>query len=208
MQMVVCRRGEAEHERAFSFRDRRYATGRRTNRATRSGYWKATGRDRVIRNPRSSSSRAGRAGRAGMRKTLVFHRGRAPNGSKTCQVMHEFRIENPDSPPNGGLGAVCRVFHKKRADTEYAMDGEQQLVSGGMARNAGAVSGGMARKLLFLPRSGSVSITTRLRRRYLPLAPPEATITRLSRVIISTTPTAQQASRSAMSKLSPPCRSC
>ena len=80
----------------FSFRDRKYATGLRTNRATKSGYWKATGKDRVIRNRGSSS---GRAGIVGMRKTLVFYRGRAPNGTKSCWVMHEFRIENPHSPP-------------------------------------------------------------------------------------------------------------
>ena len=83
----------------FSFRDRKYATGLRTNRATRSGYWKATGKDRVIHSPRSSSSVSGHAAIVGMRKTLVFHRGRAPNGTKTCWVMHEFCIENPHCPP-------------------------------------------------------------------------------------------------------------
>jgi hypothetical protein len=89
----------------YSFRDRKYATGLRTNRATRSGYWKATGKDRVIRSPRSSSSGSGRATIVGMRKTLVFYRGRAPNGTKTCWVMHEFRIENPHSPPKVGSSA-------------------------------------------------------------------------------------------------------
>jgi hypothetical protein len=78
----------------FSFRDRKYATGLRTNRATKSGYWKATGKDRVIHNPK-----AGRAVVVGMRKTLVFYRGRAPNGIKTSWVMHEFRMENPHTPP-------------------------------------------------------------------------------------------------------------
>nr|QOI08380.1 NAC021/022_6D.4 [Triticum aestivum] len=93
----------------------------------------------VIRSPRSSSSRSGRAAIVGMRKTLVFYRGRAPNGSKTCWVMHEFRIENPHAPPKEDW-VLCRVFHKKKADTEYTMDGEQEIGSG-MARSAAAVSG-------------------------------------------------------------------
>ncbi|XP_037453625.1 protein CUP-SHAPED COTYLEDON 3-like [Triticum dicoccoides] len=116
----------------FSFRDRKYATGLRTNRATRSGYWKATGKDRVIRSPRSSSSRSGRATIVGMRKTLVFYRGRAPNGTKTCWVMHEFRIENPHSPPKEDW-VLCRVFHKKKAETDYAMDGKADLGSGAVS---------------------------------------------------------------------------
>ncbi|XP_037446372.1 protein CUP-SHAPED COTYLEDON 1-like [Triticum dicoccoides] len=124
----------------FSFRDRKYATGLRTNRATRSGYWKATGKDRIIRSPRLSSSRSGRAAIVGMRKTVVFYRGRAPNGTKTCWVMHEFRLENPHSPPKEDW-VLCRVFHKKKADMEYAMDGEEELVGGVMARRAAALSG-------------------------------------------------------------------
>ena len=94
----------------FSFRDRKYATGLRTNRATKSGYWKATGKDRVIRSHRSSSS-AGCAGIIGMRKTLVFYTGRAPNGTKSCWVMHEFRIENPHSPPKVCL--IARIYSKQ-----------------------------------------------------------------------------------------------
>ncbi|KAF8691687.1 hypothetical protein HU200_040073 [Digitaria exilis] len=102
----------------FSFRDRKYATGLRTNRATKSGYWKATGKDRVIHNPISKGAVVG------MRKTLVFYRGRAPNGTKTCWVMHEFRMENPHTPPKEDW-VLCRVFYKKKAD---AMDyGEQDV---------------------------------------------------------------------------------
>ncbi|KAG0447852.1 hypothetical protein HPP92_028116 [Vanilla planifolia] len=96
----VARLGENEWY-FFSFRDRKYATGSRTNRATRSGYWKATGKDRVVCDPWSGSV-------AGMRKTLVFYRGRAPQGLKTSWVMHEFRLENPLSP--------LRVFHKRRGE--------------------------------------------------------------------------------------------
>ncbi|KAG6509087.1 hypothetical protein ZIOFF_034478 [Zingiber officinale] len=92
----------------FNFRDRKYATGSRANRATRSGYWKATGKDRTIYDP------ATHATVVGMRKTLVFYMGRAPNGTKTNWVMHEFRLESPLAPPVKEDWVLCRVFHKKK----------------------------------------------------------------------------------------------
>ncbi|RVX19464.1 NAC domain-containing protein 21/22 [Vitis vinifera] len=99
----------------FSFRDRKYATGYRTNRATTSGYWKATGKDRPVLNPTTHEV-------VGMRKTLVFYRNRAPNGIKTGWIMHEFRLETPHMPPKvgshgtGGL-VLCRVFHKTKSES-------------------------------------------------------------------------------------------
>ncbi|PHU16401.1 hypothetical protein BC332_17606 [Capsicum chinense] len=90
----------------FSFRDRKYATGFRANRATISGYWKATGKDRTVLDPRTRNI-------VGMRKTLVFYKNRAPNGIKTDWIMHEFRLQNPQVPLKEDW-VLCRVFHKDK----------------------------------------------------------------------------------------------
>ncbi|CAN4102523.1 unnamed protein product [Withania somnifera] len=91
----------------YSQRDRKYATGLRTNRATVSGYWKATGKDRAVIRKGSL---------VGMRKTLVFYQGRAPKGRKSDWVMHEFRLTNThpqiSSPKEDWV--LCRVFHKNK----------------------------------------------------------------------------------------------
>lgn len=92
----------------FSFRDRKYSTGFRTNRATTSGYWKATGKDRTVIDPITGAI-------VGMRKTLVFYKNRAPNGIKTGWIMHEFRLENPSIPPKEDW-VLCRVFYKAKGD--------------------------------------------------------------------------------------------
>ncbi|CAJ1950529.1 unnamed protein product [Sphenostylis stenocarpa] len=100
----------------FSHKDKKYPTGTRTNRATAAGFWKATGRDKVI----YSNGR-----RIGMRKTLVFYKGRAPHGQKSDWIMHEYRLDdNTTSDTNivsnvmgdGGQEegwVVCRIFKKK-----------------------------------------------------------------------------------------------
>ncbi|KAK4744279.1 hypothetical protein SAY87_010591 [Trapa incisa] len=90
----------------FSFHDRKYATGFRTNRATISGYWKATGKDRTVHEPTTREI-------VGMRKTLVFYRNRAPNGIKTEWIMHEFRVGTPHMLPKEDW-VLCRVFHRSK----------------------------------------------------------------------------------------------
>ncbi|RDX74471.1 NAC domain-containing protein 30, partial [Mucuna pruriens] len=79
----------------FSHKDKKYPTGTRTNRATAAGFWKATGRDKAV----MSKNRI-----IGMRKTLVFYKGRAPNGRKTDWIMHEYRHQTSEhGPPQASL---------------------------------------------------------------------------------------------------------
>uniref|UniRef100_A0ACD5TQJ2 Uncharacterized protein n=2 Tax=Avena sativa TaxID=4498 RepID=A0ACD5TQJ2_AVESA len=91
----------------FSFKDRKYPSGTRTNRATAAGFWKATGRDKPVLSSRSSRSVIG------MRKTLVFYKGRAPNGRKTDWIIHEYRLQTNEHAPTQEEGwVVCRAFQK------------------------------------------------------------------------------------------------
>ncbi|KAH7861663.1 hypothetical protein Vadar_029058 [Vaccinium darrowii] len=103
----------------FSLRDRKYPTGLRTNRATEAGYWKATGKDREIYSSKTCSL-------VGMKKTLVFYRGRAPKGEKSNWVMHEYRLEGKFayhylSRSSKDEWVISRVFQKSGAGSGSAV---------------------------------------------------------------------------------------
>nr|CAB3476611.1 unnamed protein product [Digitaria exilis] len=117
----------------FYHKDHKYRTGTRMNRATKDGYWKATGKDKEIYR---STKEIVLPVLVGMKKTLVFYMGRAPSGQKTTWIMHEYRLEGnykvpyPTSiststttvQPSSASEVVvvldewvvCRVFHKTR----------------------------------------------------------------------------------------------
>ncbi|KAJ8543871.1 hypothetical protein K7X08_025489 [Anisodus acutangulus] len=101
----------------FSVLDKKYGNGARTNRATEKGYWKTTGKDRAVHRNKSQV--------VGMKKTLVYHSGRAPKGQRTNWVMHEYRMIDEELDRAGipqDAFVLCRVFQKSGAGPK---NGEQ-----------------------------------------------------------------------------------
>ncbi|CAN1146142.1 Protein FEZ [Linum perenne] len=110
-------------------RDRKYRNSARPNRVTGAGFWKATGTDRPI------YSTEGTKCIIGLKKSLVFYRGRAAKGIKTDWMMHEFRLPPllppPPPPPNKLLldktlppneaWAICRIFKKTNSMAQRAL---------------------------------------------------------------------------------------
>ncbi|KAL5553751.1 hypothetical protein UlMin_041152 [Ulmus minor] len=101
----------------FTPRDRKYPNGVRPNRATVSGYWKATGTDKAI----YSGSKY-----VGVKKALVFYKGKPPKGIKTDWIMHEYRLTDSLKRTNKHVGSMrlddwvlCRIYKKKQMSKPY-----------------------------------------------------------------------------------------
>ncbi|XP_020190499.1 protein FEZ-like [Aegilops tauschii subsp. strangulata] len=97
-------------------RDWKYRNSARPNRVTAAGFWKATGTDRPIYS--SEGTRC-----VGLKKSLVFYKGRAARGIKTDWMMHEFRLPSLTDPslpkrpidkniPLNDSWTICRIFKK------------------------------------------------------------------------------------------------
>ncbi|GLJ07120.1 hypothetical protein SUGI_0058860 [Cryptomeria japonica] len=97
----------------FSPRERKYPNGARPNRAAGCGYWKATGTDKPVIISGSSLQ-------VGVKKALVFYKGKPPKGAKTKWIMHEYRLIGPVRAPDrkGSMRlddwVLCRIY--KRLD--------------------------------------------------------------------------------------------
>ncbi|WVZ64937.1 hypothetical protein U9M48_014380, partial [Paspalum notatum var. saurae] len=96
-------------------RDRKYRNSARPNRVTGAGFWKATGTDRPIYSSEGTKC-------IGLKKSLVFYKGRAAKGIKTDWMMHEYRLPSLNDPsrpktpkgkiPASDAWAICRIFKK------------------------------------------------------------------------------------------------
>eukprot|EP00250_Pteridium_aquilinum_P035293 c9086_g1_i1 orf=131-1444(+) len=111
----------------FSPRDRKYPNGSRPNRAAGSGYWKATGTDKPI-----SMHHGGGGQKVGVKKALVFYKGRPPKGDKTNWIMHEYRLADSAAKAARRKGSVrlddwvlCRIYKKLPSATRLAMQKEE-----------------------------------------------------------------------------------
>ncbi|RAL50438.1 hypothetical protein DM860_016905 [Cuscuta australis] len=103
----------------FSRRDRKYPTGVRTNRATGTGYWKTTGKDKEILSSSSSSSTSRcECELVGMKKTLVFYRGRAP---RVCRVFKKSGAAAAikKHPPSSNHAYAAEVGSSQAMDPVY-----------------------------------------------------------------------------------------
>ncbi|CAN0896572.1 Protein FEZ [Linum grandiflorum] len=117
----------------FCPRDRKYRNSARPNRVTGAGFWKATGTDRPIYSSEGNKC-------IGLKKSLVFYKGRAAKGFKTDWMMHEFRLpslsdhHHPPAPaataskrfldktiPANDAWAICRIFKKTNSTAQRTL---------------------------------------------------------------------------------------
>ncbi|XP_022945547.1 protein FEZ-like [Cucurbita moschata] len=106
-------------------RDRKYRNSARPNRVTGAGFWKATGTDRPIYSSDGNKC-------IGLKKSLVFYKGRAAKGVKTDWMMHEFRLPSITDPAPtkrfvhktllaNDSWAICRIFKKTNSTAQRAL---------------------------------------------------------------------------------------
>ncbi|XP_052729154.1 NAC domain-containing protein 90 isoform X2 [Vigna angularis] len=82
------------------------ARGGRPKRLTTTGYWKATGSPNHVY---SSDNRI-----IGIKRTMVFYSGRAPNGAKTDWKMNEYTAIKGEPSQLRKEFSLCRVYKKSK----------------------------------------------------------------------------------------------
>ncbi|RDX66749.1 NAC domain-containing protein 91, partial [Mucuna pruriens] len=80
----------------------KYSNSKKMNRTTKRGFWKVTGKDRMIKSRGNNVV-------IGSKRSVVFHEGRVPGGVKTNWVIHEYQSASHESQRTFVL---CRLMKK------------------------------------------------------------------------------------------------
>ncbi|CAM8939243.1 unnamed protein product [Rhodiola kirilowii] len=130
----------------FSPRERKYPNGSRPNRAAGSGYWKATGADKPIGNPKP----------VGIKKALVFYAGKAPRGEKSNWIMHEYRLADVDRSARKKNSlrlddwVLCRIYNKKGTIEKVVVGGEGRRMEMAAEEEKKPVIGGYMNDFVYM----------------------------------------------------------
>ncbi|CAL5054277.1 unnamed protein product [Urochloa decumbens] len=132
----------------FCPQQERKARGGRSSRTTPSGYWKAAGTPALV------YAAAGHP--IGMKKTMVFYRGRAPGGAKTEWKLNEYRAlaEEGDCaaahagvpvPPSLNLQTrneftLCRLYTKSGSTRQFDRRPSAAAAADGGSENLAAAA--------------------------------------------------------------------
>ncbi|XP_062192789.1 NAC domain-containing protein 35-like [Phragmites australis] len=144
-------------------RDRKYRNGDRPNRVTPSGYWKATGADRMVRVEGNRS--------IGLKKTLVFYVGKAPKGIRSSWIMNEYRLPHGETDRYQKEISLCRVYKRPGIEENFHLNTTTTRSSGSKAaatmdkkhrtsaspRLAPMFNGGHSSALMNKPYNGAIN---------------------------------------------------
>ncbi|KAL5863209.1 hypothetical protein ACOSQ3_000723 [Xanthoceras sorbifolium] len=116
---------ESDDQMWYFFSEPAYMDAKRTRiyRKTEAGFWKVTGKDRPVKDKRGRE--------IGLKKNLVFHKGRFPNGVGTNWVIHEFHFKDANKLYSRPF-VLCRL--KKKSDKKSDVPDES---SPHLASNSG-----------------------------------------------------------------------
>nr|GMC55853.1 NAC domain containing protein 50-like [Ipomoea batatas] len=98
--------------------EKKYKGSRLINRSfTEKGYWKMSEKDQTVSHKRVI---------VGMKKTLVYHAGKPPNGRRTNWVMHEYRLVEAELDKAGvqqnEMGPPCSGVYGPFNEEEWEND--------------------------------------------------------------------------------------
>ncbi|CAK7348601.1 unnamed protein product [Dovyalis caffra] len=94
----------------FCRRDFKYKNSKRSNRKTKKGFWKPTGKSVEIRAKRTKKV-------IGTKRTLVFYETASPKPVRTQWIMHEYEYISDSSPSNQGGYVLCKLKKKSNVKT-------------------------------------------------------------------------------------------